>query len=588
MALIISAIKSAGGDYSSLSAWYADKQGDLVLAGNIEAAACYDDFGVDGLLDQLIFSGSTTDANNYFRVFTPLTERHDGTPNNGFKVYYNQNFQSVIVLDQPYTVLEGLIVQTTASNGSCIGGSGPGEFCRVDSCLLGALSQQAIQVRNNCMVWNTIVWDAGTYGFRFANFPFGITIYNCLAANCLTGYSLSNGSGIVFRNCVAVNNGTAGFNISTADEDYCASDDTSVTGANSIQNISLTEFVDPNNFDFHLATGSVDLKDNGLDLSVSFDYDIDGDSRPQGAGWDIGPDELVSGNPPETINFSLAALSVFTSNFADQIPFGRASLALTANQFLGVNYDVIGFNTATLSQVTDNFADVIQYNAQLIQLDGLTFTPTQGQTIPFNVGLIGLSGIAFADQVRFSDAQINIQEQAFADAIRFSTASQSIVAQPFGIGEFIGFSPATISLSGLSFIISQAEDVVRFSPAFLSIQGSNFADVISFKEKPITLLGKNFADVLNFNDRTIILSGNSFRTADVISFSSGVISINGNIFGVSESIDFNAAILSLAGLGFTAFSGFLFSPGNSQVFYGFDDGGYEFTNSPGSGYTLGE
>ncbi len=51
-------------------------------------------------------------------------------------------------------------------------------------------------------------------------------------------------------------------------------------------------FVDPDNGDFHLKTNSP-CKDAGTDAGVY--VDIDGDTRPQGAGFDIGADEIVEG-----------------------------------------------------------------------------------------------------------------------------------------------------------------------------------------------------------------------------------------------------------------------------------------------------
>ena len=57
-------------------------------------------------------------------------------------------------------------------------------------------------------------------------------------------------------------------------------------------------FVDPDNGDFHLQSGSP-CRDVGIDPVPDYiesgfvDFDFDGDERPQGAGWDIGADEYT-------------------------------------------------------------------------------------------------------------------------------------------------------------------------------------------------------------------------------------------------------------------------------------------------------
>jgi hypothetical protein len=51
--------------------------------------------------------------------------------------------------------------------------------------------------------------------------------------------------------------------------------------------------------DLHLRTNDTCAKDAGVTLTGITSTDIDGDARPQGAGWDIGADE-VGGAPAPT------------------------------------------------------------------------------------------------------------------------------------------------------------------------------------------------------------------------------------------------------------------------------------------------
>jgi hypothetical protein len=79
---------------------------------------------------------------------------------------------------------------------------------------------------------------------------------------------------------------------------------------NSADNISLTSAAGAANFvsyivgsaanDYHLKSGATSLIDQGTSVSSYFTTDKDGILRPQGADWDIGPYEYVSGShqPP--------------------------------------------------------------------------------------------------------------------------------------------------------------------------------------------------------------------------------------------------------------------------------------------------
>ncbi len=70
--------------------------------------------------------------------------------------------------------------------------------------------------------------------------------------------------------------------------------------------------------DFHLSTGAQAINTGA---TVSNDHDYDNDSRPQGAGWDIGIDEYQSGAPPNNPPV-LAAIGPKTLNEGDVFSFG--------------------------------------------------------------------------------------------------------------------------------------------------------------------------------------------------------------------------------------------------------------------------
>jgi hypothetical protein len=65
--------------------------------------------------------------------------------------------------------------------------------------------------------------------------------------------------------------------------------------------------------DFRLAASDVAARDKGADLSQYFNFDHDGNPRPQGGAWDIGAFEAVGGGAPavSTLGNVLVALAMF-------------------------------------------------------------------------------------------------------------------------------------------------------------------------------------------------------------------------------------------------------------------------------------
>ena len=121
MATNISEIGSGGGrDYSTLTAWEAAKQADLVTAGDIEVAECYNDSTFTEA--EVFIYGWTTGANNYIRIYTPAAERHDGTAYSGvkFSPSSDDNNYGLFRLAEGYIRIEGLIINpydATDNNG---------------------------------------------------------------------------------------------------------------------------------------------------------------------------------------------------------------------------------------------------------------------------------------------------------------------------------------------------------------------------------------------------------------------------------------------------------------------------------------
>lgn len=148
-------------------------------------------------------------------------------------------------------------------------------------------------------------------------------LYNNTIYSSGTGIYVQNGSRTLLKNNISYGNSNG---------DYFGSFD-----LNSLDNISqdstspnislrnkIVSFVDAYGGDLHLSSQDTSAKDNGANLSgdnfLPFNYDIDGDSRPQGSAWDIGADEATSQAPAPsgdtqapTVPTNLSAATVTSS-----------------------------------------------------------------------------------------------------------------------------------------------------------------------------------------------------------------------------------------------------------------------------------
>lgn len=281
----IKTIKPSGGDYTGLAAWEAGEQGDLVAADEIAVAECY------SMNDaaQLNINGWTTDATRYIRIYTPVSERHDGKWNSSkFRKEHNS---WVIIVQENFVRIDGLQLQLTRSDGerSAIRLFGPGASSDIrisNNIIRGIISGTAVCEGINFVfgaapteVWNNIIYD-------FIN---GVTdccgilvtdgtkdLYNNTVYNCFTGYSRTGGT-VNATNCGA------------------AECNTGFSGTiNQTTNSSVTPtFEDEGADDFHLASSDTTWHDQGTDDPGSglFSDDIDGETRS--SPWDIGADEVV-------------------------------------------------------------------------------------------------------------------------------------------------------------------------------------------------------------------------------------------------------------------------------------------------------
>jgi hypothetical protein len=310
MATITKTVDTDGvtGDYSSLSAWEAGEQTDLVAAGNIHIVSCQATTGVADTTACTV-NGWTTGASNYIQIQQTGAARHSGTWDSSlYRLELTDS--SGLYLVEDYVRVDGLQIASLAptANGRrvfLVAGqtNGANDIRLSNSIIKGGRNatywQRGIDIDDTDTIfkmWNCIVYEIHP---TLSNNNRSISL-NCATADIYNNtiyegyYGVRKTAGtITVKNC-AVCATTDDFNGTPDTIDYCASDDGDGTNAQTLDSTSnyVNEFTDAVNGDFHLVSGSVCV-DNGVDDPGSGLYsdDIDGDAR---ATWDIGADEYIA------------------------------------------------------------------------------------------------------------------------------------------------------------------------------------------------------------------------------------------------------------------------------------------------------
>ena len=301
--MALKTIKSAGGDYTSLSAWEATLPATLT---EVETAECYN----FALSDNVAIAGSTTSAANYIRIYAPLTERHDGRARAvsgiGFRISDSTGAGTVRHGSNSHVRCEGIeIEQTGGSNALQISSAvSVGSDIRVEKCIIhdvltgsgytisAAASNLNLTFRNNIVFGSQRSWDTR-----------GST--SVLVENC-TFWRHAAEIGLVSDTEATITNTYSGHAGGASDDFWSGgspagnnniSSDTSATArfassVNSVSGSAVFTSVTSSSEDFRLLAGTNALVDVGATLGTVTD-DIIGTARPQGASFDVGAFEHV-------------------------------------------------------------------------------------------------------------------------------------------------------------------------------------------------------------------------------------------------------------------------------------------------------
>jgi len=299
-------VKSAAGDYASLSAWEAAEQGNLTTLLEVRQAELYsfqDTTSTD-------FAGWTTSATYYISLYTPASERSPNGVYNTSKYRLEAASGISLAAGAGYFRMNGLQVQVTASSGSgnsvCFISAAAviaGDQYFSNNICKGVYSGTASNevgfqwVAPSSGSITATAWDNVIYNFaNGANSMYGVltgtgdtvTLYNNTCYNCRLGFNRGGTSTVIAKNNIAMGSNDGFVGTFDAASNYNASDIASdAPGANSQNGVAAT-FVDAAGGNFQPANSDTVARHNGMTDPGSglFSTDITGATFT--VPWDIG------------------------------------------------------------------------------------------------------------------------------------------------------------------------------------------------------------------------------------------------------------------------------------------------------------
>jgi len=280
----VQSIGATGRNHSTIAAWEAATDVDLVASGYSPVGECYDDADLAGF----VMDGATTSADYYRRLTVAVGQRHDGTAYGGGVNSVGADYTHQ--LREFYGVVEWLICSGSDALGLRSYGGPENSRHWYRSCVVACSGEYGFCVEtmgagSEVTAENCVVHSAALYGFYYVT-----TLYNCsiLGAN----------RGVRFAACynvISIGGVTACFADCTGSNNI--SGDATDAGGDTINNVDKDDIftnTGGGTEDLHLKSDVTAASGAGADLSAYFTTDIDGDTR---VDWDIGADEYAAGGP---------------------------------------------------------------------------------------------------------------------------------------------------------------------------------------------------------------------------------------------------------------------------------------------------
>ena len=341
--------------------------------------------------------GWTTSSDNYIRIYTTSSARHNGTWNNTgiftLEVTAAANNTDLVDIKENYVRIEGLQVHLINS-GDYTGCSAinmdpqvaTSEIIVNNNILKGTISgtsSEAIGIYGNnaditAKVYNNLVYNfvnggtANKAGIKAAVAGGTYYLYNNTVYGNYEGINAAAGT-VVAKNNLANGNTIGKDYLGTfhADSTHNLSGDTTAPVYNTYYTSKQVFFEDETGSppDLRLGSGDTEAIEKGTALSadpdgyLSFASDIHGEARPTGTLWDIGADESGDNTAP-----------ILTSITAERLYDLSDTITLTFDEQMDTSTITTGCNTL-LIKYSDDAAGT---NAVVI--------PTKYATVAWSVG----------------------------------------------------------------------------------------------------------------------------------------------------------------------------------------------------------
>jgi len=307
-----------GGDYTSLAAWQAAQNRDLVTADECEVVECYP--GTD--TTALIITGWTTDSSHTITIKAADTARHKGvfSPTDCYALDLSASTSALCFtlsnITTIYITIDGLQFACAKNAGCCYWAGVAGRQIIKNCIIKGNLawtssSKTALSLQNmpsdtvifiiNNIIYNCAVTNGGAIGVW--NYTNGVFIlYNNTIADCIN-FICSNVSSakVLLKNNIASLTGSFvnGTVVSTGSTNN-VSNLSSIPGSNT--KTGSVSFVDADNDNYLISASDTVAKGYGMNLSADYIFPLTTDCLGQrrAGTWSCGAHDPSGTSADET------------------------------------------------------------------------------------------------------------------------------------------------------------------------------------------------------------------------------------------------------------------------------------------------